>query len=247
MCLALAVGVGPVRADTITVNGFNNDTPATVTFDDGVGHSGTTNTLLTQFHVTFTGGPGGPVTFNTFSIDLAHSVSVGQTYVVNVRGDVATAFTNGARIAYVFQTFGLPDLTNHPERAAAAQIVLWDLSLNNHNPTFFGPDLGGTTYSSGDPSVFRVALGGNPDASQIAALANQYLQASVGAAMPGAWLDAAAAGDAANRGESLLLSTPEPSSLLLSVVAAGCLFTRTAMRASRARQPIHSGVSMPLC
>jgi hypothetical protein len=51
-CLALGMSAGPVRAGSITVNAFNNSTPATVHFDDGSGHSGTVSTLLTQLNVT---------------------------------------------------------------------------------------------------------------------------------------------------------------------------------------------------
>src|ERR1700730_15434628 len=109
--LALAMSANVAEADSITLNGFNNNTAATVTFNDGAGHSGSHNTLLTQFNVTFSGG-GAPVTFNTFSVDLFHAVSAGQTYAVTPRGDLATAFASGSRMAYIFQTYGLQDLTN---------------------------------------------------------------------------------------------------------------------------------------
>ena len=157
--------------------------------------------------MTYTGGST-PITFNTFCIDLFHDVSVGQTYAVNVRNDLDAAFANGSRMAYVFENFGLPDLTNDPDTAAAVQIALWDLSLNNHNPTSFGLDADGT-WSSGDESIFAVDLGGNPDAAHIAALVDSYLQASVGATTAAGWLDAAAAGDALNRGQSLLIPQPQ--------------------------------------
>jgi hypothetical protein len=224
VCLALTTSASLGRADFITVNGFNNNTPATVTFNDGAGHSSTDNTLLSQFNVTYTNGFGTASVFNTFSIDLSHTVGAGQTYAVNPRDDLAAAFANGGRIAYLTQTYGLQDLTNDADQAAALQIAIWDLSLNNHNPTSFDPDAGGT-YSSGDPGVFNVSLGSNPDANQIAALTNQYLQVSIGATTPGAWFDAAAAGDASGRGESLVQPTPEPSALRLSLVALGCLGT----------------------
>jgi hypothetical protein len=223
VCLILAGGASSIRAGSVTVTTFNNDntTPAVIGFNDGSGHSGTLNTPLTQLNVTYS-SPGGLVTFNTFSNDLFHTVSAGQMYAVNARGDLATVFQNGSRMAYVYQTYGLQDLTNNPGQGAAVQLAEWDLSLNNHNPTSFVMDTDGT-YSSGDENVFNVSFGSNPAASQIAALTNQYLQASVGATTQGGWLDASAAGAQMNRGQSLLLSVPEPSSLLLSAMAAGLL------------------------
>jgi hypothetical protein len=90
-----------------------------------------------------------------------------------------------------------------------------------HNPTFFGPN-GDGTYS-GDPSVFNVDLGSNPDASQIASLTDQYLKGSIGATRSGAWFDAFPAGNDPNRGENLLQTVPEPSSIVMSVVSISCL------------------------
>jgi hypothetical protein len=245
VCLALAVTTSLGRADSITVNAFNNSTPATVTFNDGSGQS-TINTLLTQFNVTYSAGFGTPITFNTFSIDLTHTAGVGQTYLVNPRADLATAFTNGSRMAYIFQTYGLQDLTSNPDQAAAVQLAVWDLLLP-HNPTSFGLDADGT-YSSGDPNVFSVNLGSNPDASQIAALTNQYLQASIGATTSGAWLDAAPAGNDPNRGVSVLQPVPEPSSLVLGIVAVGCLGAGGLWRCNRRLlpAPLQGGDSQPI-
>jgi hypothetical protein len=231
--LMLAMMVSTAQGGLVTVNGFNNNTMATVSFDDGSGisgHSGSVNTLLTQFNVTYSGSPS---TINTFTIDLFHTVSSGQTYAVNARSDLATAFTNGSRISYIFQNYGLQDLTQNPVLAAAVQISLLDLSLNNHIPTFFGLDPGGT-YSSGDPNVFSVSLGSNPAANQIAALTDQYLKASIGATNQGSWLDAAAAGNNANRGQSLVLPVPEPSSI---IVFSTWLFAAIAFQRSRYGKP----------
>jgi len=184
---------------------------------------------LTQFNVTFT-GTGGPSTFDTFSIDLSHTVSSGQTYAVNPRSDLATSFVNGARMAFIFTQFGQQNLTANSIQAAAVQLSLWDLSLNNHVPTFFAMDADGS-YSSGDENVFEVLLGANPNASQIAALTNQYLQSSMGAVTQGAWLDASPAGSDPNRGQSMLQPVPEPASAILIVT--GLLAVAYASRGSR--------------
>jgi len=218
MSLALIMSVGPAHADSATVNAFNNSgTTATVIFNDGGGQH-TENVLLSQLNVTYSSGSG-TVTFNTFTFDLFHGVSQLQTYAVTPRTDLAIAFTNGSRIAYVFRTYGLSDLTNVPDQAAAVQLAVWDLSLNNHTPTFFALD--GGSYDSGDPTVFSVSFGNNPAASQIAALTSQFLTEAGGAAMTGAWLDAAGGG------ANLLLPVPvpEPSSGVMTILALGALIT----------------------
>jgi hypothetical protein len=115
--LALAIA-SPALAGTITIDSFNNSTAATVTFNDGGGPSTTISTLLTQFNVTFS-GLGGPLTFDTFSIDLSHTVVSGQTYSVDPRNDLATAFVNGARMGFIFTQFGQQNLAGSAIQAAA--------------------------------------------------------------------------------------------------------------------------------
>ncbi len=196
----------PADPGTLSIDVFTSGVQATVFRNDGT-QSGTVNALLTQTVVTYHNSDGTPVTFATFCIDLFHTVSPDQVYAVILRDMLDPFYVNGDRMAYVLDHFGASDLSGAPDQAAAVQIALWDLSLNNHNPTFFGPDMGGT-YSSGDPNVFSVDMGSNPDASGIASLVNQYLVASEGATTSGSWLDASAAGDSLNRGQSLLIPPP---------------------------------------
>src|SRR5262249_35761911 len=115
----------------------------------------TLTAFLSQFRATYTDGSGSTA-FDTFCIDLLHTLIEGQTYAVALRTDLDSAFTNGARLAYIMAKYGEVDLTANPIQAAAVQIALWDLSLSNHNPTFFELDEDGS-YSSGD-GAFRVAF-----------------------------------------------------------------------------------------
>ena len=151
------VVIGP-NAGEVTINNFNNSTKAIVTFDNGAGGSGTVGTFLTQFNVTYKSGAAS-VTFDTFCIDLLHEVTDGQVYAASPRNDLDTAFTNGARMAFIINNFGTADLSSNPDQAAAVQIALWDLSLNNRNPTSFGQN-GNGTYDSGD-AAFIVDFRGN--------------------------------------------------------------------------------------
>jgi hypothetical protein len=179
---------------------------------------------------------GTPQTFNTFCVDIFHEINLNQTYAVNIRTDLATAFTNGGQMEVVYETYGLGDLSSNPDQAAAVQIALWDLSLSNHSPTTFEEDSPGV-YGSGDDSIFNITFGSNPDAATIAGLVNTYISSTVGATNAGDWLDASAAGTALNRGQSLLIPPgltnffPEPSSLTLLLVSAGGLCARRRRRA----------------
>lgn len=210
----------PADPGTVSIDAFTSGVQATVFRNDGT-QSGTVDALLTQIVVTYHNSDDTPVTFATFCIDLFHTVSPDQVYPVILRDMLDPFYVNRNRMAYVLDHFGAPDLSGAPDQAAAVQIALWDLSLNNHNPAFFGPDVDGT-YSSGDESVFSVDMGTNPDASGIASLVNRYLVASEGATTSGSWLDASAAGDSLNRGQSLLIPPPfviAPNGLDLVVAA----------------------------
>jgi hypothetical protein len=229
MLLTFACAVMTCQAadvGNLTLNGFNTSMSATVSFNDGMS-IGTGNVPITQLNVTYTGSDNSELTFNTFCIDLTHTVSVGQSYAVYPSSNLNSVFMNGARMAYIYGAFGVNDLTDNPIQAAAVQIALWDLSLA-HDPTRFELDAasGTNSYSSGDP-VFSVNFGDNPNASTISSLVNQYLVESIGSTTEGNWLDASAAGGNLDRGESVLIeAVPEPNSVMLLIVAASCLARR---------------------
>jgi hypothetical protein len=123
-CLALVVA-SPALGSTITINAFNDSTTATVAFNDGAGHSGSIATLLTQFNVTVSGS-GNPAIFDTFPVDLFHTVSVSQTYAVTPRNDWPAAFVNAARMGFIYPQFGLQNLASNPIRLArSARAVGW--------------------------------------------------------------------------------------------------------------------------
>lgn len=166
----------------VTVAPFGSAPQATISFDDGAGHSDTLNTFLTQFHVSYTSN-GTTTAFDSFCIDLFHTVTGGQAYAVTLRGDLDSAYGNGARMAYIMEHFGDADLSADPDQAAAVQIALWDLSLGNHDPRFFVQDADGS-YSSGDENVFSVTFRtAVPEPSSAAAMA-------AGLFLLGAWRSA---------------------------------------------------------
>jgi hypothetical protein len=227
VALSTAFSASISSAAMITLNSLNNNVTATVSANDGAGDSiSSDDVYVSQFNMTYTSDSDMQSTFNTFCLDLFHSAAVGQEYDVTLRTDLATAFTNGSRIAQIFQDYGTQDLTSDPDQAAAVQIAIWDLSLNNHDPISFEMDSDGT-YSSGDESVFSVSLNSNPDTATIAGLVNSYLAGSVGADNQGSWLDASINGDGVNRGQSVLVpSVPEPSALALLLAVGGGLSAR---------------------
>ena len=192
-------GTAPISGDgSVTVNAFNNNTIATISFDGTSEES-----YLTQFTATYTAADGSTYSFETFCEDLEHDVSQGQSYSVYVRNDLDSAFAAGNRIAYIYQTYGTQDLSSDPIQAAAVQVALWEL---DKDPTATSiqqnPD---GSYSSSNESAFSVNFGSNPNTSSIVALVNQYLTASQTATTAGAWADASAQGDYQNRGQSLLI------------------------------------------
>ncbi|TPW00772.1 MAG: Cna B domain-containing protein, partial [bacterium] len=202
--LAISTGGSASGTGTLKLNARNNSTTATITYNDNAGQAASATVYVSQFNATWNGA-GGPTTFNTFCVDLFHAVTVGQTFQATARPDLAPAFTNGSRIAYIYQNYGTQDLSGDPIQAAAVQVAIWALSLDNFVPTQFVDNLNGSWSSAdddenNDPDVFKVAWGSTPNVADIMALVNDYLNKSLDSAAQGGWFDAALAGDGDNRG-----------------------------------------------
>jgi hypothetical protein len=157
---------------------------ASVFFNDGVGDSGTLNAAATQFLAGYGNTDGSTLSFLTFCIDLTHTVATGQTYSVTPRDDVQTAFVHGAQMAYIIDNFGSTDLSLNPLQAAAVQIALWDLSLNNNaNVTSFGLDPDGS-YGSGNENVFKVNFSKVPEPASASLLTTAVLLFGAASLLP---------------------------------------------------------------
>jgi hypothetical protein len=154
-----------------TIDGLNNTSvSALISANNGTSSISSEALYLSQFNVTYTSELGSSTTFEAFCIDLFHTVSSGQTYAVDAQNDLSTAYANGAEMMYIMENYGETDLSGDPEQAAAVQIALWDLSLNNQpTPTSFTEDVDGT-YSSGDEAVFSVQFKVLPEPSSAALL-----------------------------------------------------------------------------
>jgi hypothetical protein len=174
------------------------------------------NVYIDQFKVTYNSQ-----THYTFCIDLFHNVSIGQTYAVNLRADIATAFTHGAQMAALYEAYGKGNMAGDSAHAAALQLALWDLAINNtnHKPFTFTTTGGQIKTGDGDFNVSNFS-------ADFTAISNDFqtymnFAKSASSSTQGDWLDASAQGNYTDRGQSLLLSVPEPSSLVLGGI--GCV------------------------
>jgi hypothetical protein len=213
LCGSAAAQAGPLN---VTLGGLSNGGNAiTGTFHAKDGSNTVNeNVYIDQFDVSYN-----TRSYYTFCIDLFHNVSIGQTYAVDLRTDLATAFTHGSQMAALYYAYGTGNMAGDPDHAAALQLALWDLAINdaNHDPFTFTTT--GSVIKTGDGD-FKVS-NLSADFSAIAGDFTAYMSFANAHSSAGGWLDASAQGDYQDRGQSLLLPTPEPSSLLLGGI--GCV------------------------
>ncbi len=113
-----------------------------------------------------------PTNYYTFCVDLAHSVTNGQDYLVNLRS-TNDGLNRGEQIAYLYNTYGTAQITNS-DVAAALQLAIWDELANNGQGQF---SMGATlTYSI-------------PNGTVATLLANYLAAANASTGALAAWLD----------------------------------------------------------
>jgi hypothetical protein len=179
---------GPVQVTLDSLGAGSNlfihyEAPGSTTYQDW-------NVFAGQYHMHLAGGS----EFNSFCIDLNHSVTVGQTFLVNAQPTMAGVMAGG-EIAYLYQKYGVATLTNNVT-ASALQIALWKLSVD-----------GGGSLTTGHFQYL-----GN---DAIAAMATTFLMQAAGQMGNGSWLDASESGTSHNRGQSVMVPTPEPATVVL--------------------------------
>lgn len=153
--------------------------------------------------------------FNTFCVDLADEVSVGQIYQV-AQTPTSTGLTNGGAVAYLYNNYGQSLITgfnvngsglNADDYAAALQLAIWDELANN-----------GQAPSAGSPLQYS---GLNPG---VAAQVQHFLTLANSNSANAIWLDShvpqppgftPGQGFIAPSGEGLFVPSPEPSTVVM--------------------------------
>ena len=96
------------------------------------------------------------------------------------------------------------------------QLALW-FEMQVPGATGIGLNTDGTYSVPGQENAFAVNLNGNPLASAIVTAVNTYLRHAQNATLGDDWLDATPAGNATNRGQSVLI----PSTLIDNLASDG--------------------------
>jgi hypothetical protein len=203
-----------VRADPIPVTLVHDGAGEVVNItkdNNGLPHPITGMVFASQFQIK----AGTMPIFNSYCVDLNHSIEVGQNFLANLRS-TNDGLKNGGKIAYLYNTFGLGTLGN--TQAAGLQLAIWKVLVD-----------GGGAFNQGNFQALASA-----SALQ---QANDYVAAAANHSSVANWLDGAPSGDQFNRGQSVLAPVtviPEPETyVLLGIGAAGLLVPVTLRRLRR--------------
>jgi hypothetical protein len=171
-------------------------------------------------------------TFQTFCVDLFHDVSNGQQYQVTLTPTVGN-LNNATQINYLYQTYGekmisgtysslvVNGTTYHNvsggDYAAALQLAIWDELANNG--------------STSGPLSYTIVTGSS---STVLSLVSSFLAAASADALQNGtyWQADSSQPSGYTQGQSFLMSSA-PSSLLLCVMALGCVIPFYASRRRR--------------
>lgn len=212
---------GPVFADPLSLTLVGNLAGADVTvsyaaptpdYPNGFTLNGFAGEMLVQ--------TGDNTEFLGFCVDLAHFVSVGQTFLTNPyqANSLTNGLPNGGQIGYLTNTYTSLSLSN--VQAAGLQIAIWSELYDN-----------GTGFNSGVFQYTAAENANDPNYSAIAAAATSYLNDAQGQSSAATWYDGSPSGTGQWRGQSMIDSAaPAPSSLVLSLLGLGCLGTASAWR-----------------
>ena len=142
----------------------------------------------------------GPL-FETFCVDLDHTVSTNDTYGAYIKPTSTLPLNNGGHIAYIYNKYGKgPGVVTDNAHAAALQLAIWDMSYDSD----FDITTGNVKYTTND--TFRSLVTG-------------YLNEAKTNTDSASWLDASENGAISNHKQNVLAynsaTVPEPGLMSL--------------------------------
>ena len=129
--------------------------------------------------------------FDTYCVDLTHSVSPGSSYRIAPRS-TSDGLTGGSQIAYLYNTYGMNVQDN--DHAAALQAAIWELTVDGNN----------ANLATGG---FLLNTTGN-----VRSYADAYLTAASGNSGSAFWMDAGLNGTVNSHLQNQLIPTVTISS-----------------------------------
>lgn len=162
--LSLAAITATANAATLTYQHNALGGNATI-----VNYGNPENVFAGLFTVGLTGAPADyPTQFNSFCVDLQHTISQGDAWDVNLTPIPDAGLNNSGRIAYLYTTSAATVNTN--DDAAGLQLAAWDVMID-----------GGDGLSTGNFQANNVSSGA-------VNAANNFLTASLGRSGNATWL-----------------------------------------------------------
>ena len=122
----LSLAVITVTANAATLTYQSNAMGANATISN---HGASQNVFAGLYTVGLTGGPADyPTQFNSFCVDLEHSMSTGNAWDVDLTPIPDAGLNNSGRLAYLYTTYSTTVTTD--EDAAGLQMAAWDILVD---------------------------------------------------------------------------------------------------------------------